>query len=70
MKTIQTLPAVLLTLAALAGCRSNKPAEPEFECTCGDAETAFHGCLHPLCADGKTNPDNPKCVCGPLEIEE
>ncbi len=69
----RTVPLALALLAALAGCRSTEPSEPpprpEFECTCGDAETDFHGCLHPLCARGETNPDNPECTCGPLRIE-
>jgi hypothetical protein len=73
MKKIQILAATLLSLAAIAGCRSNDDENTkdtkdtqEFACTCGEPDADFFGCLHPLCADGKTNPDNPECACGPL----
>ena len=73
----RTLGTALVLVACLAAvttaCRS-RPAPttaPTFvPCTCGDAETDFDGCLHPKCAQGATNPDNPDCVCGPLEQEE
>ncbi len=66
----------LLLAAALVGlvaCSSpEKKAEPAHvpECTCGEPETAFDGCIHPLCLSGEGNPDNPDCVCGPLTLEE
>jgi hypothetical protein len=43
--------------------------ESDVACSCGDAETSFHGCAHPLCVSGQGT-DNPDCVCGPLSIEE
>jgi len=72
MSTIKTLFALLLMLAVLAACQSDPKEEPatEFPCTCGTDETAFHGCLHPLCVEGETNPDNLDCVCGTLSIDE
>ena len=76
MKKIQIIAATLLSLAAIASCRSNDAEDTkdtkdthEFACTCGEPDADFFGCLHPICADGKTNHDNPKCACGPL-IEE
>ena len=74
MKMTQILCATLLSVAALASCRSNDTKDTkdthEFACTCGEPDVDFFGCLHPICADGKTNHDNPECACGPLIEEE
>lgn len=77
MKTLQILFAALLLFGALTGCRSDDTKDTkdtvdthEFACTCGEPDADFFGCLHPLCADGKTNPDNPECACGPLIQEK
>jgi len=72
-KKMKLLPALLLTLSAvLAGCESSSRPAPDATaaCTCGTPMAAFEGCAHPLCIQGKTNPDNPECVCGRLELEE
>lgn len=59
-----------LTLILLPlGCRSTS-ASSENPCTCGTPEAAMDGCAHPLCLAGKTNPDNPECVCGTLSFEK
>lgn len=63
------LVALSVCLAALAACRSNQ-ANTDFACTCGTPEAAFEACLHPACADGKHNPDNPDCACGTLSLGE
>ncbi|MCY2959381.1 MAG: hypothetical protein NTY35_04385 [Planctomycetota bacterium] len=62
------LPLVTALLLALpSACKS--PSD-DIPCTCGTAMTDFEGCAHPLCLAGKTNPDNPNCVCGKLEIPQ
>lgn len=62
---------VLAALVALAAssCISNGTAD-DFPCICGTPEAAIDACLHPLCADNETNPDNPDCACGTLSFEE
>lgn len=37
-------------------------------CCCGTPMGDLEGCAHQLCMEGKSNPDNPECVCGTLEI--
>ena len=64
---IPTILAVLATLA-LTGCRSDKTSSVEFPCNCGTPEAAIEGCLHPVCVEGETNPDNPDCACGTLSF--
>ena len=58
---------VVLPLAAL-GCRSGGGSAANIPCTCGTPEADLEGCAHPTCLAGKTNPDNPDCVCGSLSI--
>jgi hypothetical protein len=69
--------AILLVLAALAGitaCKSHSAtdskssAKTTIPCTCGTPEAQMEGCANPICLSGKTNPDNPNCVCGSLTI--
>jgi hypothetical protein len=70
MKPVAVL--ILSLAAALAGCRvpgARSGPSPTPACTCGEPMTDFEGCAHPLCAQGLRNPDNPDCVCGPLELE-
>ena len=63
-------------LFALGACGSPKkdattdgaPA-PVARCICGTPTADVNGCPHPLCVSGKHNPDNPECLCGPLEFE-
>ena len=59
------LAAVPLLLAT--ACKSNA-AKAEVPCTCGTPEANLYGCAHSTCLEGKTNPDNPECVCGTLSI--
>jgi len=54
-------------LALAAGCRSSSPAA-EVACTCGTPSADLNGCAHKTCLAGKTNPENPDCVCGTLSI--
>jgi hypothetical protein len=59
--------AGLMILGACSSTSStggNAGAGPK--CTCGTLATAVNGCQHPMCMQGKTNPDNPKCHCGPI----
>jgi hypothetical protein len=30
----------------------------------------MEGCENSLCREGKTNPDNPNCVCGKIEVPQ
>jgi|GEM_PF-3136063 len=44
--------------------------DPQIPCICGSDDAIFDGCASELCRDGVRNPDNPDCLCGPLEFEE
>lgn len=63
---------VLLAGLALAGaCKSTSSTSAnsaEIPCTCGQPDADFEGCACPSCSNGVRNPDNPDCVCGPLNI--
>lgn len=68
---MKTLSAVILTacLAALpSSCKSSDAEAKAVPCRCGTPMADFEGCAHPTCREGKTNPANPECVCGTLEI--
>jgi len=39
-------------------------------CICGEPEAAIDGCSHAACLSGEGNPDNPDCVCAPIDIGE
>jgi len=65
MKTLSALLVAALLVALPSSCKS--PA-PELPCLCGTPEGDLEGCTHPQCRAGKVNPDNPKCVCGTLDI--
>ena len=61
--------------ATLGACSSTDEkgdgaGEASVPCTCGQPEAAFDGCAHPKCVAGERNPENPECVCGPLDYEE
>ncbi|HEX5008905.1 MAG TPA: hypothetical protein VFY71_00790 [Planctomycetota bacterium] len=58
--------AGLLILGACSSTGSHDQHVPK--CTCGTLATAVNGCQNPICAQGKTNPDNPKCHCGPITV--
>lgn len=60
------LAALLLPLAT--ACSSTSASQAEVPCRCGTPLGDLEGCAHPLCLDGRSNPDNPDCVCGTLEI--
>lgn len=71
----KTLAASALGLAFLIGACVATP-EPTVEvdlsdvdCICGQPLEAIEGCPHPLCIAGERNPDNPDCVCGPIEFD-
>lgn len=73
MSTMKILPALLISLLALAGCRSDDSSqapEGDFPCICGTPDAAIKQCLHPLCLSGEGNPENPECACGTLSIDE
>lgn len=48
-------------------CKSSRPSA-EVPCSCGTPQSDIEGCAHATCLAGKTNPDNPDCVCGALSI--
>ena len=67
MKTLSALFATALLLALPTSCTSTDKA-PDLPCECGTPMGDLEGCQHPACRDGKQNPQNPKCVCGNIEI--
>jgi hypothetical protein len=66
MKTIACLSLLLLAALPFSSCKS--PSSEDVPCTCGTPMGDLEGCGHASCRDGKSNPDNPQCVCGNLEI--
>lgn len=68
MKRLSTI-LLLTALASLtAACKSSSNSE-ELPCTCGTPDADVEGCAHASCMAGKTNPDNPQCVCGTLSLQ-
>ena len=67
MKTLSLLLVAALLVAIPSSCKSSSQTA-NIPCVCGTPEGDLEGCEHPICREGKTNPDNPKCVCGTLEI--
>jgi len=57
----------LAGLLILGACASTGDAGVP-KCTCGTTASAAHGCHNSLCLSGQTNPDNPKCHCGPIVL--
>lgn len=68
MKTLLILAAALL-LTLGAACKSSS-ANADIPCRCGTPMADLEGCAHPACVAGKSNPDNPQCVCGQIEIPQ
>ena len=56
----------LAGLLFLGACASSHGGSGDSDCICGTASAAIHGCHHAECKDGKTNPENPDCHCGPI----
>ena len=65
-KILSILLASSLAASSLA-CKSSRTAA-EVPCTCGTPESDIEGCAHATCLAGKTNSENPDCVCGALSI--
>jgi len=62
---------LLGAIATLGACTSpgNDAAQASAtRCVCGTPEADFEGCAHAACMKGTRNPDNPDCVCGPMQI--
>ena len=57
--------AAALLLVLPIACRSPKADVP---CRCGTELAELEGCAHAGCRDGRSNPENPDCVCGTIEI--
>ena len=70
MKTLSAVLLAALLVALPSSCKSSgsDDAAAAVPCRCGTAEADLEGCAHPACRAGRTNPDNPECVCGTLEI--
>jgi hypothetical protein len=71
MKNLRARWLLALLLLPLA-CKSSKSSAgaEDIPCTCGTPEADMEGCAHALCLAGKTNPENPDCVCGGLSIQK
>ena len=67
MKILSVLFAATLLVALPASCKSSEKA-PDLPCQCGTPMGDLEGCQHSTCRNGKQNPENPKCVCGTIEI--
>lgn len=67
MKTISALFLAALLAASFSSCKSTG-SDADLPCVCGTQMGDLEGCAHPTCRAGRTNPDNPLCVCGDLEI--
>jgi hypothetical protein len=68
MKTLLSITAALLLTLGTA-CKSSSD-DVDIPCRCGTPMADLEGCAHPQCIAGKTNPDNPQCVCGQIEIPQ
>ncbi len=66
MKTLSALLLSTVLLALPSACRSTP--QHDVPCVCGTALGDLEGCENSYCRDGKTNPDNPNCVCGSIEV--
>ena len=55
-------------LRALTFACKSSSSTSDVPCTCGTPIADIEGCSNPVCLSGKHNPDNPNCVCGPIEI--
>jgi hypothetical protein len=74
MLTNKILPALLFSLVALTGCKSDSADQSsdnhDFPCICGTADAALNSCLHSTCVSGEGNDENPDCACGTLSINQ
>jgi hypothetical protein len=77
MTKIFTALSLLFVIGLPLACKSSEnesesksQTQAQVPCTCGTPEADIEGCAHALCLAGKTNPDNPDCVCGALMIEK
>ena len=69
MKTLSSLLLAAAFLALPPACKSSSSSSAaDVPCTCGTPMGDLEGCSNPLCASGKNNPANPKCVCGKIDI--
>ena len=60
---------LLIVLSSLSfACTSTAASDENIPCTCGQPEADIDGCAHALCLAGKSNPENPDCVCGALSL--
>ena len=59
---------LLLALAGLPLACKSSASNADVPCTCGTPKADMHGCAHPACVGGASNPANPDCVCGILNI--
>ena len=67
MKTLSAMLLATLLVALPSSCKSSG-SDADVPCRCGTAQADLEGCAHAACRAGKTNPDNPDCVCGQLDI--
>ena len=69
MKTLSAVLLAALLVALPSSCKSSGSDDAAaVPCRCGTAEADLEGCAHAACRAGRTNPDNPDCVCGTLDI--
>jgi hypothetical protein len=56
----------------LGACKSpsDKGSFADVPCTCGTPEAAIDGCSNSRCISGEGTPDNPDCVCSPIDLED
>jgi hypothetical protein len=65
------LSASLLVLpVACKSSKSKSASAASVPCNCGTPMGDLEGCANPVCMSGKHNPDNPKCVCGNIDIPD
>ena len=68
---LMTVLLVCGMIAIIPACKSNSAdhkSSAAVPCTCGTPEAQMEGCANPVCLSGKSNPDNPQCVCGTMTI--
>jgi len=68
MKTLSVVLLAAFLTVLPSSCKSSGSDAEAIPCRCGTPMADLEGCAHPLCRAGKTNPDNPDCVCGSLDI--
>jgi len=68
MKTLSLLLVAALLCALPMACKSSSDKSADVPCVCGTDIGDLEGCAHPACREGKSNPANPNCVFGKIEI--